>query len=137
MGYLKNELSLKSKYHLSKHRYLELKHFCLQYPEWKQRLKEINDIWAVDYSKIRVIADIREIETLAIERESLLNKINRVEWAVRNSSIDIYKWLLLGITEERSFVWLSTVMQIPCGKDYYYERYRKVFYILSQDLQFL
>jgi len=26
---------MKSEYSLSKHRFYELKHFCLQYPEWK------------------------------------------------------------------------------------------------------
>lgn len=26
---------MKTEYKLSKHRYYELKHFCLQYPEWK------------------------------------------------------------------------------------------------------
>ena len=28
---------MKTEYSLSKHRYYELKHFCLQYPEWKER----------------------------------------------------------------------------------------------------
>ena len=27
---------MKTEYALSKHRYYELKHFCLQYPEWKK-----------------------------------------------------------------------------------------------------
>ena len=27
---------MKTEYKLSKHRFYELKHFCLQYPEWKQ-----------------------------------------------------------------------------------------------------
>ena len=29
-------LSKRNKYYISKHRYYELKHFCLQYPEWKE-----------------------------------------------------------------------------------------------------
>ncbi len=33
---LRSELSPKNKYYIDKHRYYELKHFCLQYPEWKQ-----------------------------------------------------------------------------------------------------
>lgn len=33
---LRSELSPKNKYYIAKHRYYELKHFCLQYPEWKQ-----------------------------------------------------------------------------------------------------
>lgn len=33
---IRPELSEKNKYWLEKHRYYELKHFCLQYPLWKQ-----------------------------------------------------------------------------------------------------
>lgn len=34
------EVSKKSKYYISRHRYYELKHLCLQYPELK---KEVGD----------------------------------------------------------------------------------------------
>lgn len=32
---IRPEISYSSKYHISKHRYYELKHFCLQYHEWQ------------------------------------------------------------------------------------------------------
>ena len=37
-------MPMKSEYTLSKHRFYELKHFCLQYPEWK-RLYFLADGW--------------------------------------------------------------------------------------------
>ena len=37
---IRSELSKKNKYYISKHRYLELKHFCLQYYEWKNKYLE-------------------------------------------------------------------------------------------------
>ncbi len=33
---IRPEISVKNTYWLPKHRYYELKHFCLQYPEWKK-----------------------------------------------------------------------------------------------------
>ena len=30
------QLSVKNPCHIPKHRYYELKHFCLQYPDWKK-----------------------------------------------------------------------------------------------------
>ncbi len=36
---------MKTEYNLSKHRFYELKHFCLQYPEWK-RIYENADGWS-------------------------------------------------------------------------------------------
>ena len=32
---IRPELAPSDKYHISKHRYYELKHFCLQYSEWR------------------------------------------------------------------------------------------------------
>ena len=36
---------MKTEYELSKHRFYELKHFCLQYPEWKD-IYENADGWS-------------------------------------------------------------------------------------------
>ena len=33
---IRAEISEKNKYYIDKHRYYELKHFCLQYNEWKK-----------------------------------------------------------------------------------------------------
>ena len=40
---IRAELSENNKYWISKHRYYELKHFCLQYPIWKKAYAAIND----------------------------------------------------------------------------------------------
>lgn len=41
MSYVKSELSQNNKYWIPRHRYFELKHFCLQYPEWKKEYIEL------------------------------------------------------------------------------------------------
>lgn len=41
---IRPELSENNKYWISKHRYYELKHFCLQYPEWKSLYDEFSDV---------------------------------------------------------------------------------------------
>ena len=33
---IRPDISRKNKYWIDKHRHYELKHFCLQYPEWKK-----------------------------------------------------------------------------------------------------
>lgn len=38
----KPELSKKSPFYITKHRYYELKNFCLQYPDWKKALEQVN-----------------------------------------------------------------------------------------------
>ena len=41
---------MKSEFRLSKHSYFELKHFCLQYPEWEALYSQL-DGWAKEIGK--------------------------------------------------------------------------------------
>lgn len=38
----------------------------------------------------------------------------------------------VAITEELSYTYLRSKLDIPCGRDMYYERYRKFFWLLSE-----
>lgn len=40
------ELSKKNEYWIEKHRYYELKHFCLQYPIWKEAYQSLDGLEA-------------------------------------------------------------------------------------------
>ena len=40
---IRAEISEKNKYYIDKHRYYELKHFCLQYNEWKKAYASCNE----------------------------------------------------------------------------------------------
>lgn len=137
MGYLKNEPSEKSKYHLSKHRCLELKHFCLQYPEWKQRLKAITDIRSSDTVMPGSDQISNETERIAIERTMLKNKIELVEKTCMETDQVLWFYILQGVTEETTYTYLRNAMNIPCGKNMYYDRYRRFFWLLNrgQELQ--
>lgn len=133
MGYLKNELSGKSRYHLSKHRYLELKHFCLQYPEWKERLRELTDLTA--HAMVTAGSDqiSNETERMALEKTILKNKIELVEKTAMEADKSLWFYILQGVTEERTFTYLSNMAGIPCGKNMYYDRYRRFFWLLSKN----
>ena len=41
---LRPELSKKNKYYIDKHRHYELKHFCLQYPDWKKEYDSCRNV---------------------------------------------------------------------------------------------
>ena len=135
MGYLKNELSERSRYYLSKHRYLELKHFCLQYPEWKVRLREIVDISAHDMATAGSDQISNETERIGIERTILQNKIELVERTAMETDKALWFYILIGVTEEATYTYLRNAMDIPCGKNMYYDRYRAFFWRLSRNLQ--
>lgn len=135
MAYLKNELSPRSKWHLSKHRYLELKHYCLQYPEWKERLELLTgDLTSHQIAFGGRGSDPADITgQIGSMRAELSNNIEFVERTAREADPDLAGYILCAVTEDRSFPWLSTVMRIPCGKDMYYDRYRKFFWLMSRE----
>ena len=62
MSCVRSEISKKNPYWIPKHRYFELKHFCLQYPDWKieyAALLGVDSLSSLNFSKSRLknIAD--------------------------------------------------------------------------------
>lgn len=55
-----------------------------------------------------------------------------IEEAAKTADKDLYKYILKAITEGLSYTYMKTRMDIPCGKDMYYDRYRRFFWILDQ-----
>lgn len=132
---IRAEISQKNKYWISKHRYYELKHFCLQYPEWKKVYSELCDE-NLPLSMIDTIPIDNFPSDPAIQRALLKGyyseRIKLIEKTALEADPCLYDYIIKGVTEERSYTYLNTVMEIPCGKDMYYDRYRKFFWLLSE-----
>lgn len=118
-------LSKKNPYYISKFKRLELKYFCLQYPEWKKYLSSIGKRGTSDE-----FSDPTGEE--AVRRVLYSRNIETIEVAARIAGADIYEYLLLSVTEDVSFPTLKTKYDIPCGADLFYNRYHKFWFILSQ-----
>lgn len=118
---IRAEISSKNKYWINKHRHYELKHFCLQYPEWKKAHSDLRE----------------EITPLSITKrvamQTIYSKnIDLVEKTAREADPYLYEYIIKGVTEGKSYTYMRTVLNIPCGKDMYYDRYRKFFWLLSE-----
>lgn len=118
-------LSKKNPYYISKFKRLELKYFCLQYPEWKKFLSSIGKRGTSDE-----FSDPTGEE--AVRRVLYSRNVETIEVAARIAGADIYEYLLLSVTEDVSFPTLKTKYDIPCGADLFYNRYHKFWFILSQ-----
>lgn len=132
---MRPEISDKNKYWISKHRHYELKHFCLQYTEWKKKYAAINDI-LVSSHKLNCIQNKNDITDLtakyAIKKTIYSEKIKIVEQAAMRTDNELYPYILKGVTEGLSYAYLSSVLDIPCSRDTYYRRYRRFFWILDK-----
>ena len=129
MSTIRSEISVKSPYYISKYRYLELKNFCFQYPEWRRKLKLLN--WYGQAGDGRGSDISKPVERQVVVREKLLNSMRMIEQSAIEADPDIFDWIIKGVTEGVSYSDLR-LSGLPCSKDYYYDRYRRFFWCLDQ-----
>lgn len=132
---IRPELSIKNKYHIDKHRHYELKHFCLQYPTWKKEYVDLGNINIASSMGDRFpMSNLPGDPTAkrAIVRAQLIERIEMVEKIAAEADRYLSQYILKAVTENLSYTYLKTKMGIPCGKDMYYDRYRKFFWLLSK-----
>lgn len=129
------ELSKRNKHWIEKHRYYELKHFCLQYPIWAKALVGLNSLSArADYSEVFVRSGGTGDPThkMAEAREFYVERIEMVERAAVIVDPVLSDFIITAVTENRSYNYLNTVLNIPCCKEVYYKAYREFFWNLNQ-----
>lgn len=127
----RSELSRKNKYWIPKFRYLELKNFCLQYPEWKAELNSLDPLKAhSEISPPGIFSD--PTNEIVIKRLELNKKISLIDKCAELAEPLISAWLVKGITENYTYEYLKYKLSLPAGREYYYDRYRKFFFILDK-----
>lgn len=133
---IRPELSMKNKYYIDKHRHYELKHFCLQYPNWKKQyaISKIPSLTAPSLDKLPS-GNLHGDPTAAfvIKKTYYSDRIELIERVAKEADKHLYKYILKAVTENLSYTYLKTKLGIPCGKDMYYDRYRKFFWLLSNE----
>lgn len=131
---IRPEISEKNKYWIDKHRYYELKHFCLQYPWWKSLYSTLEDS-SVPLSLIdRFPTDNLPSDPTAkraIMKVYLSERIELIEKIAMDADPYLYTYILKAVTEGQSYTYLKTKLGMPCGKDMYYDRYRRFFWLLN------
>lgn len=132
---IRPEISKNNKYYIDKHRYYELKHFCLQYPIWKSLYNDLDNS-NVSLSMIsgapsnNIPGD--PTAKRAVMKAYYMEKIELLESTAMQTDLYLHKYILKAVTEGLSYTNLKARYDIPCGKDMYYDRYRRFFWLLSK-----
>lgn len=133
---IRPEISAKNKYWIERHRYYELKHFCLQYPIWKKAYLAIDGLSnSASVQSISKIANTSSDPTAkcAIAKSFYSERMEMIERCAREADPDLAIYILRAVTEELSYTQLKSRLDIPCSKDTYYDRYRKFFWLLNKE----
>ena len=132
---IRAELSIKNKYRIDKHRHYELKHFCLQYPEWKRAYADFDNP-SVPLSTIENVPTSNlpgdPTAKRALMKAQYAKKIDLIEKTAMETDRYLHNYILKAVTENLSYTYLKSKLDIPCGKDMYYDRYRRFFWLLSE-----
>lgn len=104
---IRAELSHKSKYHIDKHRYYELKHFCLQYPNWKKSYAEV-DAMAQNGGHERISPTNRVSDMTAACAEKKLYYLKRMELVHECAKLadpDLSEYIVKAVTSNLGYAY--------------------------------
>lgn len=129
----------KKKYGISKYAFQMAYNYCLQYPEWKEELK--NNISTVKSPQITGMPGIHNggdaTAEQAQKRCELQTKIDNVENTVREAVGEykaLYKYLLEYVTTEgATFHWIKQ-KGMPCERTYFYQVRRRFYSLMAKKI---
>lgn len=132
---IRPQLSEKNPYWIEKHRYYELKHFCLQYPIWKKAYAALDGlskrpVALASVSKHKIHSD--PTVQCVVAKERYRRNMELVEQASIGADAELKDYILKGVTEGWSYDILKARLDIPCCKDVYYNLYRRFFWLLNK-----
>ena len=132
---IRPELSKNNKYWISKHRYYELKHFCLQYPIWKKAVSEIGNSGTTSTLEWLPSSNLPGNPTanLALMKICYSKNIDLIERLAKESDNLMADYIIKATTEGYSYSYLRYRLGMPYSRDLYYDRYRRFFWLLSQE----
>lgn len=120
-------------YWLPAHRYLELKHFCLQYPAWKKALKKFKMEVGTDLVRAnRRNFPERPTENLGISLGEIYEKVSLIEEVARETDSKLWRWIMRAVAYGDSYGRLKEVYNIPYSRSIFLEKYRKFFWLLDK-----
>lgn len=111
-------------------------HWSLRYPLWIAELSiEPDTSQAIRYDKDKVQTSGGYDSTMetAIRRDELRRKAELLEGTVKKVAPEIYKYLILGVTQGRT-VYQLIDEGMPCSKDYFIERRQQYYYEISKKI---
>lgn len=133
---IRPELSEKNKYWIDKHRYYELKHFCLQYPIWKKAYAALDGLAKPSNDPVVSSNKRHTSDPTAKCVEARIFYSERIEMLERiaaETDPELGNYILQAVTMGLSYDILKARLEIPCCKDVYYDLYRKFFWLLSKE----
>lgn len=141
MGLSQYGYRAKNRWKIGKHEFYTAYHYALQYQEWQDQLSTLTDsVGAMSPDgQPHGNGTSNPTESLGIRRAEVEEKIRTIEDVAHEATSDcdwMYIYLLRGVTDETvTYTYLKQIMNIPCGKDMYYDHRWQFYYLLSKKIK--
>ncbi len=131
---IRPELSINNKYWIERHRYYELKHFCLQYPIWEKAYQSIDGLPERSLESVATTNYhlSKPVESYVEKRMYYSERMDLIKQVAMSTSPDLWGYIFKGVTTGVSYDYLKARLEIPCCKDTYYDLYRRFFWLLDK-----
>lgn len=132
------ELSGRNKWWIAKHRYYELKHFCLQYPDWIKMLKDLDGLPSRSPGFQEHVDEGNTSDPTAryaAEREYFTRRMDLVNRAAFEACDHNfwYTFLVEAVTTNSTYEVIEARKGImPVSRNEWYEIYRRFFWLLDK-----
>ena len=133
---IRAKISKKNPYWISKHRFYELKHYCLQYDEWRREKKDLESVLIANANRVKLRIGSEWADptgNLAVRIHELDTRMQQIEDIIVRIDPFLAKYMFVAVTKGMSYTYLKMQMNIPCSKEYYYKRYRQFWWTLSNE----
>lgn len=133
---IRPELSEKNPYWIEKHRYYELKHFCLQYPIWKKAYLALDGLTKRPTDLVLFASQQHLGDPTARCAEARIfysDRMELVKLVAEETDAVLGTYILQAVTNGISYDCLKARLDIPCCKDVYYDLYRRFFWLLNKE----
>lgn len=129
--------SYRGKYKLSKHEYLKAFHYAMCYNDWRREYDSLVDTArAIEYSDMPHGTNTWDSTAEAAQRRAeLREKMQTVEDTAYEADPELCRYIMYAVTNEgATYEYLQSTKKLPCGKDMFYDRRRKFYYLLNKKL---
>ena len=107
----------------------------MQYPVWKNVYAAFDDT-GIPLSMIEKVPTSNmpgdPTGRRAVMKAYYKEKIDLIEKVAFEADRYLHDYILKAVTEELSYTYLRSKLDIPCGRDMYYDRYRRFFWLLDR-----
>ena len=133
---MERELSRSSKYWIPRHRYYELMHFSLQYPEWVKGYHHVSSSYKAQTKLDETKVQQSGYADPTADKAVILDWYNKRLWMVERAAYLAHpilkEYIMENVTEGRTYDQIRAREDIPVGRKKFYEICRAYYWYLSQ-----